>query len=155
MVLTCSKSYTNTTKVRVVTQDCKLISLSFTYARILSMRENLSRSSHSLGTIIALLVTMASNKPIVTCLGSQLLNKKLTTIANSSCVLVDIHKSKVHVDNMKLTNASCPYVTKVFSNQVGKTSFTKTFFDGPPLGITFKPYDPIKKIQLSSWAKNL
>jgi hypothetical protein len=56
---------------------------------------------------------------------------------------------------MKLTNASCPYVTKVFSNQVGKTSFTKTFFDGPPLGITFKPYDPIKKIQLSSWAKNL
>jgi hypothetical protein len=40
-----------------------------------------------------------------------------------------------------------------FSNQVGKTSFTKTFFDGPPLGLTCKPYDPTKKIQLSSWAK--
>jgi hypothetical protein len=69
MVLACPKFY-NTTKIRVIAQDCKLAPSSFTYARILSMKENLSKSSHSLGTMATLLVAMALNKLIVTCLGS-------------------------------------------------------------------------------------
>jgi hypothetical protein len=90
----------NTTKVRVVAQDCKLAPLSFTYARNLLVKENIPRSSHSLGAMVTLLVVVASNKSIVKCLGSQLLDKKLTTTTNMSCVLVNIDKLKVHVVDM-------------------------------------------------------
>jgi hypothetical protein len=90
----------DTTKVKVVAQDCKLAPSSFTYARNLSMKENIPRSSHSLGAMVTPLVAMASKKPIVKCLGSQLLDKKLTTTTNMSCVLTNIEISKVHVVDM-------------------------------------------------------
>lgn len=120
----------DTTKVKVVAQDCKLAPSSFTYVRILLVKENVSRSSRSLGTMATPLVAMASNKPIVTCLDSHLLKIKLAITTTISCVPVDIHKSKVHVADMQLANASCTYVIKAFSTKASKTSSTKTFFDG-------------------------
>jgi len=60
----------NTTKIGIVAQYYILAPSSFTYAIILLTRENMSKISHSLGTMVTLLVVMALNKLIVTCLGS-------------------------------------------------------------------------------------
>jgi hypothetical protein len=55
----------NTTKVRVVAQDCKLAPshMQETY----HWRKNMPRSSHSLGAMVTPLVAMASNKLIPNC----------------------------------------------------------------------------------------
>jgi hypothetical protein len=44
-----------------------------------AMFENLLKKVRSLGAMVALLDSIVSNKLIVACLGSQLLDKKLTT----------------------------------------------------------------------------
>jgi hypothetical protein len=98
------------------------------------VRKNLSRSARSLIAVAAPLVLIALNKPIVTCLGSQLLDRKLTTTSNMSCTLANIHKSKVNVAKKDL-NASYTYVTKTISIKVGIISSTNFFFDGK---ITFE-----------------
>ncbi len=101
------------------------------------------------------LVLVALNKLIVTCLGSKLLDRKLTTTSNRSCTLANIHRSKVNVAK-KDVNASYTYVTKVFSVKVVKISFTNTFLTGKqPLGITCKPFGKTKWIQTFSLSKKL
>lgn len=68
----------------------------------------------------------ATNKQTnITCLGSQLLHKKLTMAINISCAFVDIHRSKIHV-----ANVGCTYVANFFSLIVSKTSSTNNLFDG-------------------------
>jgi hypothetical protein len=93
------------------------------------VRKNLSRSARSLIAMVAPLVSIALNKLIVTCLGSQLLDRKLITTSNMSCTPTNIHRAKVNVAK-KDVNASYTYVTKVFSIKVGRISSANTFFDG-------------------------
>jgi hypothetical protein len=93
------------------------------------VRKNLSRSACSLIAMVAPFVSVALNKSIVTCLGSQLLDRKLTTTSNMSCTPTNIHRSKVNVAKEDV-NASYTYVTKVFSIKIGKISSTNIFFDG-------------------------
>lgn len=113
----------------------------------------LVRNAHSLTTMVAPLVSIALNKPTVTCLSSKLLfNRKLTT--NTSCALIDIHRSKVHVVERHVANASCTYVNKVFCTKVGRTFSTNTLFDKKQtLGITYKLFGVTKWILLFSLAK--
>jgi len=79
--------------------------------------------------MVAPFVSIALNKSIVTCLSSQLLDRKLTTTSNMSCTPTNIHISKVNVAK-KDVDANYTYVTKVFSIKVGKISSINTFFDG-------------------------
>jgi hypothetical protein len=67
----------------------------------------------SLQAITTPLVLVASNNSMVMCLGYHVLAKKLTTIANTSCLPLNIHKSKVQVVN-KHVNASCAWFVKFF-----------------------------------------
>jgi hypothetical protein len=125
---------------------------SLTYA-IFFHEGKLVRNAHSLTTMVAPLVSIALNKPTVTCLSSKLLfDRNLTT--NTSCALINIHRSKVHVVERHGANASCTYVNKVFSTKIGRTSSTNTLFDKKQtLGITYKPFGVTKWIQLFSLAK--
>jgi hypothetical protein len=146
-----------TIKLKAITQHCELGPSSLTYAikDFFSMKENLLRNIHNLTTMVARLVSISLNKPIVACLNSKLLfDRKLTT--NRSCALTNIHRSKVHVVERHVANTSCTYVIKLFSTKVGRTSSTNTLFDKKQhLGITCKPFDVTKWIQLLSLVKNL
>jgi hypothetical protein len=56
---------------KIVAQDCKLTPLSFIYAMIFLLGENLLRNIYNyLGAMVAPLVSIVSNKSIITCLGS-------------------------------------------------------------------------------------
>jgi hypothetical protein len=57
-------------------------------------------------------------------------DSKLTTIANTSCVPTDFHKSKVHMVDMQLVKVGHTYATKVFSTKASKILSTKMFFGG-------------------------
>jgi hypothetical protein len=95
------------------------------------------------------------SKLTVTCLSSQLLDRKLT-MTNMSCTLANIHRSKVHVVERHITSACYTYVIKVLSIKVSKTTSTNIFSGGKTtLGITYKPFDTTKWIQMFSLAKNL
>ncbi len=85
-----------TLKFKAHSQVYKFDPSSLTWARILWIKDNLSRSC-SFGTIVAPLVSLTLNNPIVTHLASHLLNKKLVTTTKMSCV--PFHNSNVHVAN--------------------------------------------------------
>jgi hypothetical protein len=67
----------------------------------------------SLQPITTPLVLVISNSSMVMCLGYHVIDKKLTTITNTSCMLLNILKSKVQVVN-KHVNASCAWYVKLF-----------------------------------------
>ncbi len=86
------------------------------------VKENLF-SSFCLGAILAPLLSITSNNPMVTWFSSQSLEIKLTT-TNTSCAPFDIHKSKVRVVDKQLAMETCTYVimVMVFSTKLGKIS---------------------------------
>jgi hypothetical protein len=95
-------------------------------------------------------VLQTNKQTNITCLGSQLLHKKLTMTVNISCAFVDIHTSKIHV-----ANVGCTYVANFFSLIVSKTSSTKSFLVGrQPLGTTCMLVGATKWIELSSLGQN-
>jgi hypothetical protein len=53
---------------------------------------------------VYLVILIASNNPIVICLGYQFASRKLTTNAKISWAPLDIHNSKLVVVNKDLTN---------------------------------------------------
>jgi len=73
------------------------------------VRENLCNNCCSLQVVITPLVLVASNSSMVMCLNYHVLDKKL----NTSCVPLNIHKTKVQVVN-KHVNASCAWFVKFF-----------------------------------------
>jgi len=74
-------------------------------------------------------VLLASNNPTVTCFGSELMDRKLTTIAKTSWAPLDIHKSKVQVAVKHSTKANCTNSVEVVFTKEGRTFLVKTFLD--------------------------
>lgn len=111
-------------KFKTHSQVYKFDPSSLTWARILWIKENLSRSC-SFGTIVAPLVSLTLNNPIVTHLASHLLNKKLVITTKMSCV--PFHNSNVHVANKHFVKAHYTYVTIVFPTNISIISSTKTY----------------------------
>jgi hypothetical protein len=76
------------------------------------------------------LVSVISNRKIVTCFALQSLKIKFTNITKMSCVHFDIQRSNVQVVDKQLANASYTKVTMAFSTKLGRTFSTKVFLDG-------------------------
>jgi hypothetical protein len=66
--------------------------------------KKLFSSSYNLKTIATPVMFVTSNSPIVTCFASQSLKMKLTTMAKTSHVQLNIHRSKVQVVDKQSTN---------------------------------------------------
>jgi hypothetical protein len=75
-------------------------------------------------------ILVVSNKSIVTCLGSQLLEMKFTTTMKTSCAPFDIQRSKVHMVETHPPTASCKCFVKVSYTNVSKTFLARKFQDG-------------------------
>lgn len=72
-----------------------------------------------------LLMSITSNKPIVTCFDSYFLEIKLITTMN-----VTFLTFTNRVAHKQLNNFDCTYIIMVFSTKLCKTFSTKIFFDG-------------------------
>ncbi len=99
-------------------------------AIIFVIKENLFSSFYNLRTIVTPLMFVTSNNPIVTCFASHSLEMKLTTMAKTSHVQLNIHRSKVQMVDKQSTNVGTTYVVMVFSTKFGKISSTNAFSDG-------------------------
>lgn len=75
------------------------------------------------------LVTIASNSPIMMCLGSQMVDIKLTIITKTSCGPLDICKLIVQVVVKHFAWGSCTNLVNVIFINVKKTYLVKTSMD--------------------------
>jgi len=75
------------------------------------------------------IVSVASNKPRVTCFGFQSNLKNFMTKTNTSCAPLDIHKSKLVVAKLQSSNKGKTYVSLVFSTNSNKTVFENNFWE--------------------------
>ncbi len=75
--------------------NCHNIQIYLTYATIFFLNPHWSNNCVNLLAKAWLIVSVASNKPTVTCLGYQSYIIKLITRANISCAPLEIHKSKL------------------------------------------------------------
>ncbi len=80
--------------------------------------------------MIAPFISWVLNNPIMTFLGSQLVDKKLTTIAKTLWAPFNIQRLKVHVVDKNLAKANCTYTIKVYFINVKRTFSIKTFLHG-------------------------
>ncbi len=75
-------------------------------------------------------ILIASNIPILTCLGSQLLDKKFTTKINISCTPCNTQRSNMQVVKRHPLRAYCTQFDNVFYIKKHITSSTKTHQNG-------------------------
>jgi len=79
--------------------------------------------------MVAPFVSLASNNPIMTCFGYELMDRKLTTITKTSWPPLDIYKSKVQVEVKHFAKPSCTNLVEVVFTKEGNSSSAKTLLD--------------------------
>jgi hypothetical protein len=75
------------------------------------------------------IISIASNKPIVTYLVCQLDLKKFITRVNISYASFDIHKSKLYVAKIQSSNFGKTYTHSIFSIKLGNISWENYFLE--------------------------